>query len=260
MTSTRTSSPAASATDLTKVYGSGESEVRALDGVSVELHAGEFTAIMGPSGSGKSTLMHCLAALDTPTSGQVVVGGTELARLDDKDLTILRRRNIGFIFQAFNLIPTLTAEENILLPLSLAGAKPDQQWFDTVIDTIGLRDRLKHRPSEMSGGQQQRVACARALVSKPSIIFADEPTGNLDSASGADVLAFLRRSVDEFGQTIVMVTHDALAASHCDRVVFLADGAVVDELARPSREEILEHITALQTAAAERPAVKLQGA
>jgi putative ABC transport system ATP-binding protein len=245
-----TTTAAARAIGLTKVYGSGESEVRALDGITVDLRAGEFTAIMGPSGSGKSTLMHCLAALDTPTSGEVVVDGTELGRLDDKALTVLRRTRIGFVFQAFNLIPTLTAEENILLPLSLAGTAPDPAWFDTVIDTIGLRDRLGHRPSEMSGGQQQRVACARALVSKPSIIFADEPTGNLDSVSGADVLAFLRRSVDEFGQTIVMVTHDALAASHCDRVIFLADGAVVDELARPTREQILEHITALQAAAA----------
>lgn len=237
---------AARAVDLTKVYGSGESEVRALDGVTLDLRAGEFTAIMGPSGSGKSTLMHCLAGLDTPTQGQVSVGGTDISRLNDHDLTLLRRTRIGFIFQAFNLIPTLTAEENILLPLSLAGTTPDQQWFDTVIDAVGLRSRLGHRPSEMSGGQQQRVACARALVSKPSIIFADEPTGNLDSVSGADVLTFLRRSVDEFGQTIVMVTHDALAASHCDRVVFLADGAVVDELDHPGREEILEHITALQ--------------
>lgn len=237
---------AASATDLTKVYGSGESEVRALAGVTLDLRAGEFTAIMGPSGSGKSTLMHCLAGLDTPTAGLVEVGGTEIGRLNDNDLTLLRRTRIGFIFQAFNLVPTLTAEENILLPLSLAGTSPDQQWFDTVVETVGLRNRLGHRPSEMSGGQQQRVACARALVSKPSIIFADEPTGNLDSVSGADVLAFLRRSVDEFGQTIVMVTHDAVAASHCDRVVFLADGAVVDELSRPTREEILEHITALQ--------------
>jgi putative ABC transport system ATP-binding protein len=240
---------AARAVGLTKVYGAGESEVRALAGVTLDLRAGEFTAIMGPSGSGKSTLMHCLAALDTPTSGQVIVDGTELGSLGDKDLTVLRRTRIGFVFQAFNLIPTLTARENILLPLSLAGATPDQAWFDTVIDTVGLRDRLGHRPSEMSGGQQQRVACARALVSKPSIIFADEPTGNLDSVSGADVLSFLRRSVDEFGQTIVMVTHDAVAASHCDRVVFLADGAVVDELARPNREQILEHITALQAAA-----------
>jgi putative ABC transport system ATP-binding protein len=253
MTSTApTRQIAASATGLTKVYGSGESEVRALDGVTLDLRAGEFTAIMGPSGSGKSTLMHCLAALDTPTGGRVVVGGTDVADLDDKDLTLLRRTNVGFIFQAFNLIPTLTAEENILLPLSLAGRRPDPTWFDTVVEAVGMRDRLGHRPSEMSGGQQQRVACARALVSKPSIIFADEPTGNLDSASGADVLAFLRRSVDEFGQTIVMVTHDALAASHCDRVVFLADGAVVDELSRPSREEILQHITALQAAATDR--------
>ena len=245
-------SVAARAVGLTKIYGAGESEVRALDGVDIDLRSGEFTAIMGPSGSGKSTLMHCLAALDTPTSGQVVVDGTELGSLDDKALTVLRRTRIGFVFQAFNLIPTLTAEENILLPLSLAGTTPDRAWFDTVIDTVGLRDRLGHRPSEMSGGQQQRVACARALVSKPSIIFADEPTGNLDSVSGADVLRFLRHSVDEFGQTIVMVTHDAVAASHCDRVVFLADGAVVDELTRPSREQILEHITALQTAASAR--------
>ncbi len=249
-----TTTAAAHAIDLTKVYGSGESEVRALDGVTLDLRAGEFTAIMGPSGSGKSTLMHCLAGLDTPTAGQVLIGGTELGNLDDKALTLLRRTRVGFIFQAFNLIPTLTAKENILLPLSLAGTSPDPAWFDTVIDTIGLRDRLGHRPSEMSGGQQQRVACARALVSKPSIIFADEPTGNLDSVSGADVLAFLRRSVDEFGQTIVMVTHDALAASHCDRVVFLADGAVVDELTEPNREQILEHITALQAAASRRGA------
>ncbi len=254
VTTTNPGTAAARAIGLTKVYGSGESEVRALDGVTVDLHAGEFTAIMGPSGSGKSTLMHCMAALDTQTSGQAIVAGTDLSTLDDKALTKLRRSQIGFVFQSFNLIPTLTAEENILLPLSLAGASPDPVWFDTVIDAIGLRDRLGHRPSEMSGGQQQRVACARALVSKPSIIFADEPTGNLDSVSGADVLTFLRRSVDEFGQTIVMVTHDAMAASHCDRVVFLADGAVVDELARPSREQILEHITALQSAASVRGA------
>ncbi len=245
-------SAAARAIGLTKVYGSGESEVHALAGVTLDLRAGEFTAIMGPSGSGKSTLMHCLAALDTPTSGEVIVDGTELGSLGDKELTVLRRTRIGFIFQAFNLIPTLTAKENILLPLSLAGSSADPEWFDAVIGTLGLGDRLGHRPSEMSGGQQQRVACARALVSKPSIIFADEPTGNLDSTSGADVLAFLRRSVDEFGQTIVMVTHDAVAASHCDRVIFLADGAVVDELARPDREQILEHITALQAAAAAR--------
>ncbi|MBM7520538.1 ABC transporter ATP-binding protein [Nocardioides nitrophenolicus] len=234
---------AARAIELHKRYGSGDSEVRALDGVSLDIGAREFTAIMGPSGSGKSTLMHCLAALDTPTSGDVEIGEVALSRLRDKALTALRREQIGFVFQAFNLVPTLTARENILLPLSLAGRKPDQAWFDTVVDTVGLRDRLGHRPSQMSGGQQQRVACARALVSKPSIVFADEPTGNLDSTSGAEVLGFLRRSVDEFDQTIVMVTHDAVAASYCDRVVFLADGRVVDELREPNRELILERMT-----------------
>ncbi|TQK71009.1 MULTISPECIES: ABC transporter ATP-binding protein [unclassified Nocardioides] len=234
---------AARAIDLHKRYGSGDSEVRALDGVSLDIGAHEFTAIMGPSGSGKSTLMHCLAALDTPTSGEVQIGDVTLSRLRDKALTALRREKVGFVFQAFNLVPTLTARENILLPLSLAGRKPDQDWFDTVVDTIGLRDRLGHRPSQMSGGQQQRVACARALVSKPAIVFADEPTGNLDSTSGAEVLGFLRRSVDEFDQTIVMVTHDPVAASYCDRVVFLADGRVVDELREPDREAILEKMT-----------------
>ena len=221
---------AASARDLIKVYGKGEAEVRALDGVTVDLMKGEFTAIMGPSGSGKSTLMHCLAALDTPTSGEAVVDGTSLGRLKDKDLTTLRRERVGFVFQSFNLVPTLSAEENILLPLSLAGRKPDRAWFDQVVDAVGLRPRLGHRPSEMSGGQQQRVACARALVSQPSIVFADEPTGNLDSTSSAEVLGFLRRSVDEFGQTVVMVTHDPVAASYTDRVLFLADGVIVDEL------------------------------
>jgi putative ABC transport system ATP-binding protein len=242
---------AAHATDLRKIYGSGDSEVHALDGVTIDLHAGEFTAIMGPSGSGKSTLMHCLAALDTPSGGEVVVDGTALATLKDKALTRLRRERIGFVFQAFNLIPTLTAEENITLPLSLSGSRPDPEWFDLVIDTVGLRDRLGHRPSEMSGGQQQRVACARALIGKPSIVFADEPTGNLDSTSGAEVLAFLRRSVDEFDQTIVMVTHDPVAASYCDRVVFLADGRVVDELRAPTREQILEHMADLQVLASQ---------
>jgi putative ABC transport system ATP-binding protein len=241
---------AARAVDLRKTYGSGDSEVRALDGVSVDLTAGEFTAIMGPSGSGKSTLMHCLAALDTPTSGQVVVGDTDLSRLRDKALTALRRDQVGFVFQAFNLIPTLSARENILLPLSLAGRRPDQAWFDTVVDTVGLRDRLGHRPAEMSGGQQQRVACARALVSKPGIVFADEPTGNLDSTSGAEVLSFLRRSVDEFGQTIVMVTHDAVAASYCDRVIFLADGRLVDEIRRPEGEQASQVDLILQRMAA----------
>ena len=234
---------AARAIDLHKRYGSGDSEVRALDGVSLDIGAREFTAIMGPSGSGKSTLMHCLAALDTPTSGDVQIGDVTLSRLRDKALTALRREQVGFVFQAFNLVPTLTARENILLPLSLAGRKPDQAWFDTVVDAVGLRDRLGHRPSQMSGGQQQRVACARALVSKPAIVFADEPTGNLDSTSGAEVLGFLRRSVDEFDQTIVMVTHDPVAASYCDRVVFLADGRVVDELREPDREAILEKMT-----------------
>ncbi len=242
---------AAQAIDLRKTYGEGESEVRALDGVTLDLIRGQFTAVMGPSGSGKSTLMHCLAALDTPGSGEAIVDGTSLGTLKDKALTKLRRERIGFVFQAFNLIPTLTAEENILLPLTLAGAKPDQEWFDTVIDTIGLRDRLKHRPSEMSGGQQQRVACARALVSKPSIVFADEPTGNLDSTSSGEVLRFLRRSVDEFGQTVVIVTHDAVAASYCDRVVFLADGKVVDDISHPDRDTVLAHMTALQAASME---------
>ena len=241
---------AARAQDLVKTYGKGEAEVRALDGVTVDLMAGEFTAVMGPSGSGKSTLMHCLAALDTPTSGEAIVDGTSLTRLKDKALTNLRRDRIGFVFQAFNLVPTLTARENILLPLDLAGKKADQEWFDQVIDAVGLRPRLGHRPSEMSGGQQQRVACARALVSRPSIVFADEPTGNLDSTSSAEVLGFLRRSVDEFGQTVVMVTHDPVAASYSDRVLFLADGKVVDELRRPDRDAILERMGALSDAAA----------
>jgi len=253
MTETMSTQPpreaAASTRDLHKTYGSGESEVRALDGVTVDLHRGEFTAVMGPSGSGKSTLMHCMAALDQPTSGEVVVDGTVLGALRDDRLTRLRREQIGFVFQAFNLIPSLTAKENILLPLDLAGRRPDPEWFDTVIDTVGLGDRLGHRPAQLSGGQQQRVACARALVSRPTIVFADEPTGNLDSTSGAEVLGFLRRSVDEFGQTIVMVTHDAVAASYCDRVLFLADGKVVDEMRDPDREQILEHMSRLQAAA-----------
>jgi len=238
---------AARAIDLHKRYGTGAAEVRALDGVSLEVRAGEFTAIMGPSGSGKSTLMHCLAALDTPTAGEVQIGDVTLSRLGDKALTALRRDQIGFVFQAFNLVPTLTARENILLPLSLAGrrrrAEADDGWFDTVVDAVGLRDRLDHRPAQLSGGQQQRVACARALAGRPAIVFADEPTGNLDSASGAEVLTFLRRSVDDFGQTIAMVTHDAVAASYCDRVVFLADGRIVDEISNPDRELILERMT-----------------
>jgi putative ABC transport system ATP-binding protein len=236
---------AARTVGLTKVYGHDQTQVVALDEVSIEFAAGEFTAVMGPSGSGKSTLMHCAAALDSATSGEVYLGDTELTSLKDKALTTLRRDRIGFVFQAFNLVPTLTAHENIVLPLAIAGRKPDQAWFDTVIDTVGLRDRLRHRPSELSGGQQQRVACARALVSRPDIVFADEPTGNLDSHSGAEVLGFLRRSVDEFGQTIVMVTHDPVAAAYTDRVVFLEDGRIVDELRNPTAEAVLERMKTL---------------
>ncbi|MFJ6132146.1 ABC transporter ATP-binding protein [Janibacter terrae] len=241
---------AASTHRITKVYGRGEASVTALDGIDLDIGARQFTAIMGPSGSGKSTLMHCLAGLDSVTDGRAMIGDTDITRLREKDLTRLRRDRIGFVFQAFNLIPTLTAVENILLPLAIAGRKADPQWFDLVIDTVGLRDRLGHRPGELSGGQQQRVACARALVSKPEIIFADEPTGNLDSTSGAEVLGFLRRSVDEFDQTIVMVTHDPVAASHTDRVLFLADGKIVDELWEPERETVLERMVALTAAGA----------
>jgi putative ABC transport system ATP-binding protein len=237
---------AARATALTKVYGSGDTRVTALDSVDVEIVTGRYTAIMGPSGSGKSTLMHCLAGLDSVSSGQVWIGDVELSKLSDKKLTSLRRDAVGFVFQAFNLVPTLTALENITLPLDIAGRKPDQGWLDTVIDTVGLRDRLTHRPSELSGGQQQRVACARALASRPTIVFADEPTGNLDSRSGAEVLGFLRRSVDEFGQTIVMVTHDPGAASYADRVLFLADGRIVDEMQEPSAEKVLERMKAFE--------------
>jgi putative ABC transport system ATP-binding protein len=240
---------AARAVNVTKTYGKGQAEVRALDGVSLDIQAGEFTAIMGPSGSGKSTLMHCLAALDDVTSGNVFVGDTDLSTLNDTALTSLRRDRVGFVFQAFNLVPTLTAKENILLPLSIAGRKPEPEWYEVVIDTVGLADRLGHRPNEMSGGQQQRVACARALISRPEIVFADEPTGNLDSTSGAEVLSFLQRSVREFHQTVVMVTHDAVAASYTDRVVFLADGRIVDEMREPTAEAVLEHMSAIQTRA-----------
>ncbi|GIH09606.1 ABC transporter ATP-binding protein [Rhizocola hellebori] len=233
---------AARADGVWKVYGTGEAQVVALREVSVELQRGRFTAIMGPSGSGKSTLMHCLAGLDSVTRGQVYVGDTQLTGLNDAGLTKLRREKVGFIFQQFNLLPTLTAEENILLPLAIAGRKPDRAWFQTVIDTVGLGDRLSHRPSQLSGGQQQRVACARALVSRPEVIFADEPTGNLDSRSGGEVLNFLRQSVIDHGQTIVMVTHDATAASFADRVIFLADGSVVDSLDDPTAERVLDTI------------------
>jgi putative ABC transport system ATP-binding protein len=231
---------AASTVDAVKSYGSGEAEVRALDGVTVAFARGRFTAIMGPSGSGKSTLLHCLAGLDTVSSGDVRLGDQSLTGLGEKQLTLLRRDRMGFVFQAFNLLPTLTAAENILLPLDLAGRSVDREWFDTVVRAVGLQDRLDHTPAQLSGGQQQRVAAARALVTRPEIVFADEPTGALDSRSGADLLAFLRRAVDEFGQTIVMVTHDPLAASHADRVVFLADGRIVDELAAPTTEAVLD--------------------
>jgi putative ABC transport system ATP-binding protein len=231
---------AASVRNLTKTYGSGQAKVVALDDVSVDIEAGRFTAVMGPSGSGKSTLMHCCAALDTADSGSVVVGDQDLTRLKDKALTRLRRDEIGFVFQSFNLVPTLTAVENILLPLAIAGRKPDQVWYDSVISTVGLADRLDHKPKELSGGQQQRVAIARALVSRPRIVFADEPTGNLDSRSGAEVLELLRRSVTEHGQTVVIVTHDPIAAAYTDRVLFLADGRIVEELLEPTRDTVLE--------------------
>jgi putative ABC transport system ATP-binding protein len=231
---------AARAVGVTKIYGQGPTQVRALDDVSVQLPAGRFTAIMGPSGSGKSTLLHCLAGLDRPTSGQIFLGDTEITRLNDKQLTLLRRDSVGFVFQAFNLLPTLTAAENITLPVAIAGRQPDRSWVDTVIDAVGLRERLGHKPAELSGGQAQRVAAARALAAKPAIIFADEPTGNLDSASGVELLGFLRRSVEEYGQTIVMVTHDPNAASYADQVLFLVDGRIVDELANPTAERVLD--------------------
>ncbi|HET9657981.1 MAG TPA: ABC transporter ATP-binding protein [Kineosporiaceae bacterium] len=240
--------PVAQALHLTKVYGSGEAAVTALDDLSVDFERGRLTAIMGPSGSGKSTLMHCMAALDRPTSGEVVIEGQQVARLRDKALTRLRRDRLGFVFQAFNLVPTLTARENITLPLDIAGAKVDRDWLDSLVDTVGLADRLSHRPNQLSGGQQQRVACARALVSRPAIVFADEPTGNLDSRSSAEILAFLRRSVDEFGQSIVMVTHDPSAASYADRVLFLADGRIVDEMREPSADAVLDRMKSFELA------------
>ena len=240
-----TGAVAASAIDATKVYGSGDTAVVALDHVSVEFRSGQLTAIMGPSGSGKSTLMHCVAGLDDLSGGRVLIGDTDLTTLNDRQLTILRRDSVGFIFQAFNLVPTLSAIENITLPSSLAGRKPDAAWLDTVVATVGLGDRLRHRPSELSGGQQQRVAVARALASRPDIIFADEPTGNLDSRAGSEILAFMGRAVDELGQTIVMVTHDPVAAAYAGRVVFLADGRIVDEMADPSAESVLDRMKLL---------------
>ncbi len=238
--STRTS--AASTRNVSKIYGSGDSEVRALDDVTVDFAQGAFAAIMGPSGSGKSTLMHCAAGLDDVTSGQVFIGETEISGLNEKALTLLRRDRVGFIFQSYNLVPTLSAGENISLPLLLAGRKGDEAWIKTVVDTVGLADRLKHRPSELSGGQQQRVAVARALASQPGIIFADEPTGNLDSATGAEILTFMKKAVSEYGQTIVMVTHDPVAASYADRVLFLADGKVVDEMFDPDEDQVLSRM------------------
>ena len=233
---------AARADHLSKVYGEDDTRVVALDQISVAFPRGQFTAIMGPSGSGKSTLMHCLAGLDSASSGDVFVGDVNLSKLKDKKLTRLRRDKVGFIFQSFNLLPMLSALENITLPMDIAGRKPDKAWLDTIIDTIGLRDRLSHKPSQLSGGQQQRVACARALASKPDIIFADEPTGNLDSRAGAEVLGFLRRSVSDFHQTVVMVTHDPAAASYADRVLFLADGRIVDEMNGPTADGVLERM------------------
>jgi putative ABC transport system ATP-binding protein len=238
--------PAVQAAGLSKVYGSGNAKVVALDNVTVQFPPQRFTAIMGPSGSGKSTLMHCLAGLDRPTSGTVLIGDTETSSLSDARLTALRRDRVGFVFQAFNLLPTLTAWENIVLPLDLAGRRPDQAFADAIIDGIGLRHRLGHRPNQLSGGQQQRVACARALITRPEVVFADEPTGALDSRSSADVLGFLRRSVDELGQTVVMVTHEPTAAAYADRVLFFADGHVVGELAEPTAESVLDQMKHLE--------------
>jgi putative ABC transport system ATP-binding protein len=240
-----TISVAARAVEAVKMYGRGATEVRALDGVSIGFQAGRLTAIMGPSGSGKSTLLHCLAGLDALTSGTVFIGDTDLTTLSDTELTRLRRDRIGFVFQAFNLIPTLTAEENITLPLALAGRKPDRDWLAALVSSLGIADRLRHRPSEMSGGQQQRVASARAMVTRPELIFADEPTGNLDSRSATELLELTRAAVDGYGQTVVMVTHNPRAASYADRVVFLADGRIVHELEHPTLNGILDELKAL---------------
>ena len=238
----RVSTSAASVVEAVKTYGRGDQEVHALDKVSVDFERGRFTAIMGPSGSGKSTLLQCIAGLDTLTSGSVRIGDVDLCALNDRKLTELRRDRIGFVFQAFNLVPTLTAAENIALPARLAGRKVDSAWFDTVVDTVGLAPRLRHRPSELSGGQQQRVAVARALVARPQIVFADEPTGNLDSHSGSEVLAFMKTAVRDFGQTIVMVTHDPVAASYADRAVFLADGRIVADIDDPTPDSVLNQM------------------
>ena len=237
-----TTALAARAVDASKIYGEGEAEVRALDHISVEFAAHQFTAIMGPSGSGKSTLLHCLAGLDRVTAGHVYIGDVEISACSEKQLTLIRRDRIGFIFQSFNLIPTLDAAENITLPMALAGRKPDKAWMDSIVNTLRIGDRLTHRPSELSGGQQQRVAVARALVSRPDLIFADEPTGNLDSRASAEILKFMRAAVDDLGQTIVMVTHDPSAASYSDRVVFLADGTIVDEMHEPTADRVLDKL------------------
>jgi putative ABC transport system ATP-binding protein len=241
----RPGDPVARTVNATKVYGYGDTAVVALDEVTVEFPAGRFTAIMGPSGSGKSTLMHCVAGLDSLTSGQVYVGDVELGTLSDRELTLLRRERIGFVFQSYNLLPTLTAAENITLPMALAGTKPNQEWVEAVIDTVGLGARLGHRPAELSGGQQQRVAVARALASQPQIIFADEPTGNLDSRAGAEILHFMREAVGDLGQTIVLVTHDPVAASYANSVLFLADGRIVDRMDAPSPQRVLDRMKAL---------------
>lgn len=259
MSQTPTVTTAARTEALTKTYGDGDARVVALDAVDVGFRRGEFTAVMGPSGSGKSTLMHCVAGLDAPTSGQVWIGDQAVVGLSDGKLTKLRRDHVGFIFQAFNLIPTLSAEENMELPLAIAGRKPDPEWKEQIVRTVGLQDRLRHKPSQLSGGQQQRVACARALLSKPEIVFADEPTGNLDSKSSAEVLAFLRRSVDEFGQTIVMVTHDPVAASYADRAIFLADGRIVGEVEHPTRDSVLQAMAGLDSAEAELMDARAEG-
>lgn len=240
---TRTWTAVASrAVDVTKVYGTGNTAVRALDGITVDFERGRYAAIMGPSGSGKSTLLHCLAGLDRVTSGRVFLGDLELSAASEKQLTLVRRDRVGFVFQAYNLVPTLTALENITLPLALAGRKPDPAWLDQVLDIVHLRDRTEHRPNELSGGQQQRVAVARALLSRPEVVFADEPTGNLDSKAGAEILGFMRRAVNDFGQTVVMVTHDPVAAAYADRVVFLADGRIVGELMAPTVDSVIDHM------------------
>jgi putative ABC transport system ATP-binding protein len=236
---------AARAQEAVKIYGSGDAEVRALDGVTLEVPAGRFTAIMGPSGSGKSTLLHCMAGLDSLTSGHVYIGDVDLSTLNERKLTLLRREKIGFVFQSYNLVPTLTAMENITLPIDIAGDKPDRAWVDELVRTVGLTDRLRHRPSELSGGQQQRVAAARALASRPEIVFADEPTGNLDSKASGELLDFMSRAVTDYHQTIAMVTHDPMAAAHADRVVFLADGKVVDEMIEPTADRVLDRMKSL---------------